>query len=38
MKLFREVLAWAVFSVVVGLLSVWPSYNLVDEGNAIILE
>ena len=36
MKLFREALAWAVFSTVVGLLSVWPRYNLVDEGSAII--
>jgi hypothetical protein len=36
MKLFREILAWVFFSAVVGLLSVWPRYNLVDEGNAII--
>ncbi len=36
MKLFSEFLAWAVFATVVGLLSVWPRYSLVDEGNAII--
>lgn len=36
MKLFYEILAWAVFSLVVGLLSVWPRYSLVDEHNAII--
>jgi len=36
MKLFYEILAWSVFAIVVGLLSVWPRYNLVDEGNAII--
>jgi len=36
MKLFKESLAWAVFAVVVGLLSVWPRYNLVDADNAII--
>lgn len=36
MKLFYECLAWAVFALVVGLLSVWPRYNLVDPENAII--
>lgn len=36
MKLFFEIIAWTVFSVVVGLLSVWPRYAPVDEGNAII--
>ncbi|MDH5455762.1 MAG: hypothetical protein OEY37_06790 [Gammaproteobacteria bacterium] len=36
MKLFFEILAWAAFAAVVGLLSVWPRYSLVDEGNAII--
>lgn len=36
MKLFYEILAWCVFSLVVGLLSVWPRYSLVDEDNAII--
>ena len=36
MKLVYEILAWSVFAVVVGLLSVWPRYNLVDEENAII--
>jgi len=36
MKLFYEVLAWAVFAVVVGLLSVWPRYKPVDEGSSII--
>lgn len=36
MKLFYEILAWTVFSVVVGLLSVWPRYEPVEEDNAII--
>ena len=36
MKLFYDILAWAVFAVVVGLLSVWPRYNMVDAENAII--
>lgn len=36
MKLFNEILAWGVFAAVVGLLSVWPRYNLVDADNAII--
>lgn len=36
MKLFYEFLAWAVFALVVGLLSVWPRYNMVNAGNAII--
>lgn len=36
MKLFYEIAAWAAFSVVVGLLSVWPRYNMVDAENAII--
>jgi hypothetical protein len=36
MKLFYEVLAWVVFSAVVGLLSVWPRYAMVEPGNAIV--
>jgi len=36
MKLFAEILMYAVFSVVVGALSVWPSYELVDENHAIV--
>ena len=36
MKLFYEILAWVGFAVVVGLLSVWPRYNMVDAENAII--
>lgn len=36
MKLFREVLAYGVFAAVVGLLSVWPRYEIVDHGDAII--
>ena len=36
MKRFYEVLAWAAFAAVVGLLSAWPRYNLVDPGNAIV--
>lgn len=36
MRLFYEIVAWAVFALVVGLLSVWPRYNLVDAENAII--
>jgi len=36
MKLFYEFLAWTAFAGVVGLLSVWPRYNLVDPENAII--
>ena len=36
MKLVYEIFAWAVFVAVVGLLSVWPRYEPVDEGNAIV--
>lgn len=36
MKLFREVLAYALFAAVIGLLSVWPRYALVGEEDAII--
>lgn len=36
MKTVLEVLAWTAFSIVVGLLSVWPRYELVEEQYAII--
>lgn len=36
MKPAYEVLAWALFAVVVGLLSVWPRYEIVEEQYAII--
>jgi hypothetical protein len=35
-KLAREVIAYAIFAVVVGILSVWPRYELVTEEQAII--
>lgn len=36
MKLFGEIVAWAAFAVVVGVLSVWPRYEMVDRGAAIL--
>ena len=36
MRLAFEVLAWAFFAAVVGLLSVWPRYDTIEEGHAII--
>jgi len=36
MKVLAEILMYAVFMVVVGLLSVWPPYQLVEEDRAII--
>jgi hypothetical protein len=36
MKLFGEIAAWATFAVVVGILSVWPRYEMVDGGAAIL--
>jgi hypothetical protein len=36
MKVLAEVLMYAVFIVVVGVLSVWPPYELVEEDRAII--
>lgn len=36
MRLFREVLAYALFAAVIGLLSVWPRYALVGAEDAII--
>ena len=36
MKHAYEILAWIAFSAVVGLLSVWPRYELVDPDNAIV--
>jgi len=35
-KLLWEILAWAAFSVVVGLLSVWPHYEVVETEKAIV--
>jgi len=36
MKLVREFVAWGLFAVVVGALSVWPRYKMVDVEDAII--
>lgn len=36
MKMLAEISAYAVFALVVGLLSVWPRYQLIDEGRAIV--
>ena len=36
MKHLGEILMYTVFTVVVGVLSVWPSYELVDENHAIV--
>ena len=36
MKLLAETLMYVVFAVVVGALSVWPSYELLDEDHAIV--
>ena len=36
MKILAEVLMYAVFIAVVGVLSVWPPYELVEEDRAII--
>ncbi|NNF40284.1 MAG: hypothetical protein HKN64_02815 [Woeseiaceae bacterium] len=36
MKRFGELLAWAAFAIVVGVLSVWPRYEVVDRGVAIL--
>ena len=36
MKLLWEILAWAAFSAVVGLLSVWPRFEVVDTEKAIV--
>ena len=36
MRLFYEILAWAAFCIVIGLLSVWPRYGTVDGQNAIV--
>jgi hypothetical protein len=36
MKLLAEILMYAIFAVVVGALSVWPSYKLLDEDRAIV--
>jgi len=36
MKLLREAMAWACFAAVVGLLSVWPRYDTLEQGSAIV--
>jgi hypothetical protein len=36
MKMLGEFAAWASFAVVVGVLSVWPRYEIIDRGNAIV--
>ena len=36
MKLLWEILAWVAFSAVVGLLSVWPRFEVVDTEKAIV--
>jgi len=36
MKLLVEILMYALFAVVVGALSVWPPYKLVEENRAIV--
>jgi hypothetical protein len=36
MKLLTEIVLYAVFALLVGLLSVWPPYHLVDDDRAII--
>ena len=36
MKLIREILMYAVFMAVIGLLSVWPRYELIEDDRAMI--
>lgn len=36
MKLAWEILAWVAFSAVVGLLSVWPRYEVIETERAIV--
>ena len=36
MKLLAEIAMYAVFALVVGVLSVWPPYELVDEEHAVV--
>lgn len=36
MKLLLEILAWVAFSAVVGLLSVWPRFQVVETEKAIV--
>jgi len=36
MKLVGEIIAYTVFAIVIGILSVWPRYELVTEGQAIV--
>ena len=36
MKLLREIIMYAVFALVIGALSVWPHYQLMDEDRAIV--
>ncbi len=36
MKLAFEVLAWGIFAAVVGLLSVWPRYDMIEKDHAMV--
>ena len=36
MRLVFEMSAWAVFAAVVGILSVWPPYEMLERGDAIV--
>lgn len=36
MRLLGEAAAWATFAVVVGVFSVWPRYEIINHGNAIV--
>lgn len=36
MKLLWEILAWVAFSAVVGLLSVWPRFEMIEEDKSIV--
>ncbi len=36
MRLVGEISAWMVFAIVVGVLSVWPRYEMLERGDAIV--
>jgi len=36
MKMLAELVAWGLFAVVIGALSVWPRYEIVDRDNAVV--
>jgi hypothetical protein len=36
MRLFGEMTAWAAFAIFVGILSVWPRYEMLDRDSAIL--